>query len=46
MAAGDATNSKLDEVLRKWKEPSKDNRQALELKEAWDNFVNKISAIK
>jgi len=44
--AGDATNAKLDEVLRKWKEPSKDNNQALELKEAWNNFVNKINAIK
>lgn len=44
--AGDNTNAKLDEVLKKWKEPPKDNGQAVAVKEAWDKFMNAINAIK
>lgn len=38
--AGDNTNAKLDEVLKKWKEPPKDNGQAI--RKAWNDFLNTL----
>jgi len=40
--AGDNTNAKLDEIVKKLKEAQTVNDEAKKIKEAWNNFINAV----